>query len=652
MNHLNSRLLLVMLLPALWLVTKPIFGQQRTLLQNDAAQAVVRNAQEIITDIQSDPRFIRFKPGTSFESIKSFNQTLALPTQSDLTFKSSSKDNLGFDHIKYTQTYKGIKILGSEYIFHLKGQSAISANGNIIKDIDVDIRPSIDEGEALSVALKSVGADEYMWEYEQNEVFLKSETGDENASFQPHGELFISSKNYDKTEPFKLVYRFDIYASKPLGRYNVEIDAQTGKVVNSYNTIHTSNIDVAATGESLYNGTVDIVANHNGTDYKLTHSSETSRINTYDLANGTNYSAATLFSETDSHFDEPNSRAGVSAHYGATATYAYFYNNFGRNSFDDAAGEINSYVHYSTNYVNAFWDGSRMTYGDGDGVSTTPLVSLDIVGHEIAHAVTQYSAGLIYSYESGALNESFSDIFGQSIEFETAPATASWYLADEIFTDGVSRIRAMQDPNANGHPDTYLGDFWFTGSGDNGGVHFNSGVQNFWYYLLVEGGSGVNDNGVSYNVPSIGLDAAQQIAYRNLTVYLTPSSQYVDARVGSEQAAADLFGIGSLEYNATVAAWNAVGVPSAEPVLSLADAIDFGNVPVGFPKTVDVNVANTGNGILEIQGIQIDNGAYSVSDPVFNLTELSSRNITFTLTPTVLGDLSATATVYSNTYTG
>ncbi len=238
-------------------------------------------------------------------------------------------------------------------------------------------------------------------------------------------------------------------------------------------------------------------------------------------------------------------------------------------------------------------DGSRMTYGDGNA-SASALVSLDIVGHEISHAVTEYSAGLVYSYESGALNESFSDIFGQSIEFTTFPETASWNLGDEIYYDGVSMIRSMSNPNAEGQPDTYHGDLWYYGSGDNGGVHYNSGVQNFWYYLLVEGGTGTNDNGYSYQVNGIGLEAAQQIAYRNLTVYLTSTSDYADARIGSEQAALDLYGAGSDEYAAVVAAWNAVGVASSEPLMIVTDSVVFGQVPVGITETIEVVVANQG----------------------------------------------------------
>ena len=166
-----------------------------------------------------------------------------------------------------------------------------------------------------------------------------------------------------------------------------------------------------------------------------------------------------------------------------------------------------------------FGNGSQMTYGDGNA-SWNPLVSLDIVGHEVSHGVTEYSAGLVYSYESGALNESFSDIFGEAIE-NFATGSNDWLMGEDIGVNPGSALRSMADPPIKGDPDTYLGTNWRFDSADNGGVHTNSGVQNKWFYLMAVGEAGVNDNGQSYNVTGIGIDDAEAIAYRNLTVYLT-----------------------------------------------------------------------------------------------------------------------------------
>jgi hypothetical protein len=139
-----------------------------------------------------------------------------------------------------------------------------------------------------------------------------------------------------------------------------------------------------------------------------------------------------------------------------------------------AGGRMISYEHFDNNWFNAQWDGIRMRFGDGPG-NAAPLVSIDIVGHEFTHGVTGNSAGLIYAQEPVALNESFSDIFGNAIEFNTPGATGNWLVGE-----GTVALRSMSNPNAFQQPDTYQGSFWFpvASPDDNGGVHTNSGVNN------------------------------------------------------------------------------------------------------------------------------------------------------------------------------
>jgi subtilisin-like proprotein convertase family protein len=189
---------------------------------------------------------------------------------------------------------------------------------------------------------------------------------------------------------------------------------------------------------------------------------------------------------------------------------------------------------------------------------------------------------LTYSYESGALNESFSDIFGISTDFFARPSTANWTLGDQSYTPATSGdgIRYMNNPNLEGDPDTYHGTNWYTGTGDNGGVHYNSGVQNFWYYLLCTGGVGTNDVGFSYNVAGITMNKARQIAYRNNTFYLTSGSQYADAAFYAVKSANDIFGNCSSESFSTKNAWDAVGVVGA-PLNSAATASVVGGTCSG-----------------------------------------------------------------------
>jgi len=205
-----------------------------------------------------------------------------------------------------------------------------------------------------------------------------------------------------------------------------------------------------------------------------------------------------------------------------------------------------------------------VTYGDGDNNLFSSLTAPDVVAHEMGHGVTSFSADLIYSYESGALNESFSDIFGEVAE-RYMRGSNDWLMGAEFTVrTGKTTLRNMSNPNdptaLTQQPDTYHGDFWYYGSGDYGGVHYNSGVQNYWFYLLSEGGSGINDNGDAFNISGIGMAKAANIAYYNLTNYLGQTSQYADARAGAIQAAINLYGPGSDEALQTEAAWCAVGV--------------------------------------------------------------------------------------------
>ena len=165
--------------------------------------------------------------------------------------------------------------------------------------------------------------------------------------------------------------------------------------------------------------------------------------------------------------------------------------------------------------------------------------------------------------ESGALNESFSDIFGEATEFFTTGAV-DWLIGAQRTASGLG-IRSMSNPKAAAYedPDTYLGGFWYPGTDDNGGVHTNSGGQNHWFYLLTVGGSGTNDQLESYNISGIGMARASAIAARNLLTYLGAGSNYADARTNSIQAAIDLYGECSNEVKQVTNAWYAVGVGDA-----------------------------------------------------------------------------------------
>jgi len=541
-------------------------GQEKT--------TVLHQAQIKFEKTGKSPTIIKFAQGqqpTVAAFFQEYKQYFQISEDNQIQAYRSSHNELGGHH-RYIQHYKGVPIIGAEYILHEKNGTVWHANGQLVHGLKMDVAPILSEPAALQAALRHLGAEAYMWQKEANEAFLKKERADANATFYPKGELKLTSGKAEMSaENMKLVYRFDIYAEKPLGRYYVDVDAKTGQVVNKISRIHDS--DIAGSGASLYNGTVSMTVDQvTASNFRLQENGNTVRaadIRTFNMNNGTSYTAATDFTSTTAN--GPWDGAGVSAHWGAEATYDYYFIKHGRNSVDNAGFTLLSYVHTNLvglgypNNVNAFWDGSRMTYGDGDGVNYFPLVCLDVVGHELTHGVTEFSSNLIYSYESGALNESFSDIFGNAVEFfKENPGVESgfgelWRVGEDLTANHLG-IRHMANPNQFSDPDTYQGTFWATGTADNGGVHTNSGVQNFWFYLLVEGGTGTNDVGYAYNVTGLGLTNAAKIAYTNNNSFLTSSSNYDAARSGAIAAAEALFGPSSQQALSTAEAWLAVGV--------------------------------------------------------------------------------------------
>lgn len=274
-----------------------------------------------------------------------------------------------------------------------------------------------------------------------------------------------------------------------------------------------------------------------------------------------------------SYFVTNNNNPALDAHWGMEKTFDFYLNVFSRNSYDGNGSAIKQYLNSPLTQSNQNGDPNNafamsapyniMVYGMGDGQFMNPVVGLDVAGHEFTHLVVNNNGngGLVYQGESGALNESFADIFGTSVEF-FAGLNADWLIGEDITVQSPF-LRSMSNPNATQNPDTYNGLHWTNPNNiqfDNGGVHINSGVQNFWFYLLSQGGSGVNDINNTYVVNGIGINKARQIAYRNLVTYLSPNATYMDSYYGSLQAAQDLYGANSTEFNAVRQAWYAVGI--------------------------------------------------------------------------------------------
>lgn len=494
----------------------------------------------------SIPNFIRFTqeskiPRSELSSVLRYQ--LGLSAEHDLQAINQQKDKQGFVHERFCQLYKWIEVEGSMFIVHSKDQQLTALNGDIFDEIALDIVPSLTEKAAVEKAISHTKATKYMWETH----FL-------DYKF-PTGKLVIVPENGDfEKQDWHLCYKIDIYATAPLSRNWVYVDAHSGEIIWKQEQIHGA--DAPGSGTTFYSGVRNFTTDSFSGGYRLREAAR-SGIETYNMQTDTDYSNAVDFTDTDNNWTSVTNldAAARDAHWGAEETYDYYFSHYNRNSIDDNGMKIVSYVHYDLGYVNAFWNGQFMTFGDG---LSQPLTSLDVMGHELTHGVTGNTAGLIYQNEPGALNESFSDIFGTAVEFYARPAAADWLIGGDF--GPLNYFRSMDDPNAKGNPDTYLGTSWSVGTADNGGVHSNSGVQNKWFYLVSMGGSGTNDLGNNYTVTGVGITDAGAIAYKSLTQYLTPSSGYIDARFYSTLAAIDLFGTCSPQLAATIDAWYAVGV--------------------------------------------------------------------------------------------
>ncbi|MFH2141364.1 MAG: M4 family metallopeptidase [Bacteroidota bacterium] len=538
------------------------------IFSGSEADEIIQGTELLKFNKYSDiPEYIKFRRGKEIgysEIFNWLNDFYKHESNIDYVLINQQTDKLGYVHYRYRQYYKGYPIEFTMLNVHSKNGLVKSINGTALNKINIINVFQLSENNALELAKKYIGAEIYKWELNSAEAHLKNETNNTSASYYPVAEKVIISRNGDfNTNELHSAYKFDIYAHKPLSRRNIYVDASTGEILFENKTIHLA--DVAGTAVTGYSGNQNIVADSYSGSYRLREVGRGNGIQTYDMNMGTDYGSALDFTDADNNWNNINAELdqyAADAHWASEMTYDYYYLVHGRNSIDGSGFALKSYVHFNLedlgypSNVNAFWDGQRMSYGDGNGTTITPLTTVDICGHEITHGLTSYTADLIYQDESGALNEAFSDIFGTSVEFYAKPSLANWLIGEDIG----ETFRSLQDPNAYGLPDTYLGNFWETGSGDNGGVHTNCGVLMHWYYLVCIGGSGTNDNGDSYNVTGIGMDDAADIAFRMLTVYLTNSSDYQDARFYAVISAQDLFGVCTPEVGTVTNAMYAVGL--------------------------------------------------------------------------------------------
>lgn len=410
---------------------------------------------------------------------------------SQLSLTSVNTDKLNQTHVRFAQQQNGVPVFGADLIVHLDAQgNVLAVNGYTLPDAATVNTTAAAKPSLVDVAgLSQVAAAD---------------------AFIADRSLVILNPGLITDQPSRsgLAYRLRVDStSQPHLAMWVFVDAQSAEVRFSYPAV---------------------------TDGR--------NRNTYNMKHGTSYTSATL-ARTESQGAVTTAPSCTptdvnNAHDYAGDTYNFYFNRYGRDSYNNAGGALNSYVCYSSGYQNAFWDGSKMTYGDGFAAAD------DVVAHELSHGVTEYSSALVYSNQSGALNESYSDIFGEAVDLTNTggndTAAVRWDMGEDI--PGIGAIRDMMDPTRFSDPDRTNSTYYYCGTSDSGGVHTNSGVPNKAFALMVDGGT---FNG--YTIAALGMDKSAAIEYRTNTVYLTSAAKMLDNYNGLIRSCGDLYGAASAD---------------------------------------------------------------------------------------------------------
>jgi Zn-dependent metalloprotease len=557
-------------------------------------------------------------------------RTLGLGTKEKLVVRDVVKDNDGTLHTRYERTYAGLPVLGGDLVVHTPpatvATGTVSATFNnkhtmAVASTTASFTKAAAETKALTTAraldAKSPAAD-------SARKVIWAGSGTPKLAW----ETVVGGFQDDGT-PSQL---------------HVITDASSGKELYRYQGIKTG------TGNTQYSGTVSLSTTLSGSTYQLYDTTRGGH-KTYSLNNGTS-GTGTLMTDSDDVWGTSSGSntqtAGADAAYGAQETWDFYKNTFGRSGIKNDGVAAYSRVHYSTAYVNAFWDDSCfcMTYGDGTS-STHALTSLDVAGHEMSHGVTSNTAGLEYSGESGGLNEATSDIFGTGVEFYAANSTdvGDYLIGEKIDINGDGTpLRYMDEPSKDGGS----ADSWYSGVG-NLDVHYSSGPANHMFYLLSEGSGSKTINGVTYDSPTsdgvavagIGRAAALQIWYKALTTYMTSSTTYAQARTAALSAAGALYGTSSAQYAGVGNAFAGINVGSHITVPTSGVTVTnpgSQSSTVGTAVSLAITASSTNSGTLTYAATGLPTGL-----------SISSSTGAITGTPTTAGTYSSTVTVTDST---
>jgi bacillolysin len=533
-----------------------------------------------------------------------------------------SKDELQQSHLRLRQQYRGLEVYGGEVLLHLKDDKVYMLNGRYFASPQLkSVTPKITEANALQIAMAEIGKTEKIRTFGPQEILAVGQQVAKKQLVIYHPQV--------RDEKATLCWYFEI-ASSFLSRWAYFVDAQTGEVLHKHSLVckfnhaegktaphthghlsiaedQTLNLPAALDGPATAQATDLLGVRRNintyqvGTTYFLLDASKDmfqataskmpdepeGAIITLDLRNTAEGDAFFLTSANNAW----NNPTAVSAHYNAGVAYDYFKKTFNRLSINGRGGNIISLINVADDdgsaLDNAYWNGEAMFYGNGKTELRALARSLDVAGHEMSHGVIQNTANLNYENESGALNESFADIFGAMIDRD------DWKIGEDVvqarfFPSGA--LRDMENPNNGGRSLNDPG--WqpanyserYTGTEDNGGVHINSGITNRAFVLFAT---------------KVGKADAEQVFYAALSKYLTRSSRFVDARIAVVRAARERGG--ETMAKAAEDAFTAVGIGTGTATAPPSDVTT--NRGTNFVLAVKgdelgMTIFNTSNGVV------------------------------------------------------
>lgn len=492
--------------------------------------------------------FIRF-PGGGLpeEGHRAYilKEILHAPADHELILEKQETDQLGYTHYRYKEKVRGLEVEDSYLFVHLFNHRIVMVNGAFF-----NIPPTT------------------------GKVFLSEARARRSlpAGYNQPGKLLY----YRDSSTFLPAYKYTIQGAKegiaPVSYY---IDAGSGHLIKTYS--EQRNSAVTSQVNTLYNGLVSITSDSSATGvFTLVDSTRGNGIEVRNLNTITGTSPSYALTDTSSAWLKHATDGSTDVMYALESTYDYFSTVHGRNSIDNAGMHLTGLINFGVPGFS-YYTGSSFAFGLPSGTNQS-FTAFDVVAHEYVHGVIAYSAALGNGYEPYALNESFADILAVSAEHYIKSGPVSFDIGEQC-SSTQSPIRSMRIPELYNYANTY--------NGANYGldVYSRASVQDYWFYLLCDGGNDTNDLGNVYNVEPIGIEKAANIVYRALTVYLGPSSGFAQSRTATIQAAIDLYGSCSPEEIAVTRAWYAVGV-GAEYSSGVVAAAGFNHTSLCLGNTL------------------------------------------------------------------